>query len=78
MKNKIYDLLVDLDNAVTRLELINDTFVAIDEAMRTGESELPRGALYMPCATLRELSGELEQIAAKVSDALMQNGAPRQ
>lgn len=50
MKN--YDLIVSFDEAVTELEMLVETFTAIDEALRTGETQFPKNALVIPCNVL--------------------------
>jgi len=46
---KIYEL----ENALTEIEYLADTFCALDIANQSGNVELPRGALSVPADSLK-------------------------
>ena len=46
---KIYEL----ENTLTEIEYLADTFCALDIANRSGNVELPRGALSVPVDSLK-------------------------
>ena len=51
-----------IDDCMTRLSCLSDTFVALDVAAQEGGTHLPDCALAEPVSALRELSKQLTSL----------------
>ena len=46
---------IELDDAIFRLEMLTETFIALEEATEHSENELPKHFLYFPVYLLFSL-----------------------
>ena len=46
---------IELDDAIFRLEMLTETFIALEEATEHSENELPKHFLYFPVAELKNI-----------------------
>ena len=51
----------NFEDAVLKLGLLTETFIALEEAVEYTQSELPRGFLYHPVKELQCISDKLKE-----------------
>lgn len=56
---------IELDDAIFRLEMLTETFMALEQAVENSESELPIHFLFSPIRELKKISNELNNIISK-------------
>ena len=50
---------IELDDTMFRLEMLTETFIALEEATEHSENELPKHFLYLPVTELKKICDKM-------------------
>ena len=53
---------IDIEDIAFKLQMLLETFIAIEEGVESTRSELPRHYLYMPVVELKRISDEMNKM----------------